>query len=745
MSDSRIPGLFRKTCAERIGTLVEHGFLSVNDADGLRDITGMLSPSVADKMVENVIGVFGLPFAVAPNFMINGRGYVVPMVIEEPSVVAGVAGAARLMRKARGISVASEESLLFGQVHLVGISDHEDSLQRLQAATAEIIAEANALQPKLISRGGGVRAVSFIRRVLRDGRAAIVAHLAVDTRDAMGANLVNTICEGIAPKMEVLSGGVAHLKILSNLSDQSLVTASITIPTSLLRLAEYSGEAVRDGIVLANELAIVDPFRATTHNKGIMNGVDSVAIATGNDWRAIEASVHAYASRAGQYAPLTDWHTKPNGDLYGTLTLPLKVGIVGGSLESNPAARTGLRILAVESAGELAQVMCAVGLAQNFAALRALATSGIQKGHMSLHARSVASSADVAPELFDEVVRRLIASGEIKQWKAIELADELAQELSVKRCYKPSDATAATGRAAGKMILFGEHAVVYGKHAVAFPILDAVTATCEASDQGVELAIPEWGVCVKFELHDDSLEGVAKILQLLLTRIVSGNAQLRLTVNSKLPPAMGLGSSAALATALARAIDTYYSLGLTAPQIDRHVFACEKISHGNPSGIDNTVAVFGQAISYSLQADPQSTPIELQQMPPLLIACSSRGGETIKQVRNVRALFESTPEQVAAIFEQIDLLSRAAVDLLLAGDLETLGAYMNLNHGLLNAIGVSTPELERMVCLARHHGAIGAKITGAGGGGSIVALCPDNLDSVEAAMNAAGYRTIRMI
>jgi len=397
-------------------------------------------------MIENVIGVFGLPLAIAPNFIVNGHDRIVPMVVEEASIVAATSHAAGMARATGGFSSSCTESLLVGQVHVCEIDDVDASLARIEANKGKLLALCNAVHPRLTERGGGVREIELRHLELPSGSDTIVAHLLVDTRDAMGANLVNTICEAVAPEFGRLCGGNVALRILSNLADRSLVTARVKYALSDLRSADFDEQTVRDRIVLASDIASVDPHRAATHNKGIMNGVDALAIATGNDWRAIEAGAHAYAASTGTYRPLATWSADENGDLIGEIVVPLKVGIVGGGLDANGAAALGLRISGVASATELAELMAAVGLAQNFAALRALATSGIQDGHMKLHARSVAASANVPDELFDDVVEELIADGDIKVWKAAEIV--------AGKQRRTADAHPA-GTAAGKVILLG--------------------------------------------------------------------------------------------------------------------------------------------------------------------------------------------------------------------------------------------------------------------------------------------------
>lgn len=742
MSDSRISEFYHQRVEDRLATLVERGFVEADDAALLQTAQGALPANIADKMIENVIGVFGLPFAVAPNVVVNGRNYVVPMVVEEPSIVAGISAAARLMRDP-GFVAHSDDPLLIGQIQLLDVTDPDKIIELLENAGEQLLQYANELQPRLQKRGGGTRSIEYRKFKLADGSWTIVVHIMVDTRDAMGANIVNALCEGLAPRLEALSGFPAGLRILSNLADRALVTAEVTLPLKSLRVPGYSAETVRDGIVMANNLALVDRYRATTHNKGIMNGVDAVAIATGNDWRAIEAAAHAHACRDGSYRALTCWTKTASGDLKGELTMPLKVGIVGGSLRANPAARVGLRITAVESANELAQLMCSVGLAQNFAALRALVTSGIQKGHMKLHARSVASAAGVPTDIFDQVVQGLIESGEVKEWKALELMEGLTLAKAPAATKMSTDASASSGTAAGKVILLGEHAVVYGRHALAVPIPDAMTAYCRHAGKGITLRIPDWGTVVSLDAEAGSVTGAGGILQLLLRRVDAAAEDLDFLVSSRLPVAMGLGSSAALATALARVLNTHLDLALTDDEINRLVFECEKLAHGEPSGIDNTIAVFGKPVLFSRQNTPPVQPLSLQQPLPIVIACSGTRGMTRKQVDGVRARYQKHTQLYEAVFDEIGRLSLAGADALMANDYDTLGAQMNVCQGLLNGIEVSTPEIETMLALARQNGAVGAKLTGAGGGGSIVALCPGTEADVTAALQTAGYATIQ--
>ena len=730
MNDSLISGFYRLDIRQRIERLEQRGLLSADDASALREGRHVLLPAAADRIIENVIGVFGLPFAIAPNFIVNGSGRLAPMVVEEPSIVAGLSFAAALASRNGGFQASCNESLLAGQIHVTNIADAGSAAASIDAAAQELLAAANAVHPRLGERGGGVREVEVRQLSLPDGDAAIVVHLLVDTRDAMGANLVNTICEAVAPRVAGICGGTVAMRILSNLADRSLATARVSYLAEQLAVDDLDGAAVRDAIVMTSDIAAADPYRAATHNKGIMNGIDAVAIATGNDWRAIEAGAHAYAGIDGQYRPLSRWSVGSGGELVGEIRVPLKVGIVGGTLAANPAAALGLRITGVESAAELAELMAVVGLAQNFAALRALATSGIQKGHMRLHARSLVAATGLAGDRFDEAVQQLIANGEISETRA----REIAARLEAKR---PQD-DEAMGTAAGKVILLGEHAAVYGKHALALPIAGAVTATVHES-ACLTLEVPDWKLSRAISPDADGVDSaVYRILENLGIR----GQRFMIRVRSALPRAMGLGSSAAFAVAIVRAFDRLLGLSLDDERVNDIAFDCEKLAHGNPSGVDNTIATFGRPMLFSKGESFQVEELQLGRRPPIVIACGHQPGITHEQVAGVRARFETQPAAYAAIFDQIDELSIAGAKSLVAGEYAQLGQLMNICQGLLNALGVSTPELERMVEVARQAGAAGAKLTGAGGGGSIVAACPGAVPAVVKALRSAGYSTI---
>jgi len=406
MVSSRQPGFYRLPIEERRRFAADA--LGISEEELTRALRlGGLEEQVADKVVENVIGTYALPLALGLNLKVNGRDYLAPMAVEEPSVVAAASHAAKLIRTGGGFQVKSDPSVMIGQIQLENVSQPERATQSLLDAEKQLIQLANQAIPGVVSRGGGARGIE-----VRDlGGGMLVVHLLIDCLDAMGANLVNTAAEATASRIAELSEGEIGLRILSNLCDRRLTHVAASIPVEALTTPERSGQEVRDGIVAASRFAERDPYRAATHNKGMMNGVDAVAIATGNDWRAIEAGVHAFACRDGQYRPLCTWRGSEEGALVGSLTIPLSLGIVGGSVRVHEAARLSIQLTGVESARELAMITACVGMASNLAALRALSTEGIQRGHMALHARSVAIEAGAEGSEVDIVATRIGEQG----------------------------------------------------------------------------------------------------------------------------------------------------------------------------------------------------------------------------------------------------------------------------------------------------------------------------------------------
>jgi hydroxymethylglutaryl-CoA reductase len=407
MVSSRISGFYRLPLSERHRVLSDRLELSAEEREALT--RGGLEREVADKMIENVVGAYTLPFAVGLNLQMNGRDYLVPMVVEEPSVVAAASNAARMIREGGGFTADSDEPVMISQVQLDEVPNGPAACEAVLAHKDELLKRADEAVPNLLRRGGGARGLEV--RDLGDGM--VVVHFLIDTRDAMGANLVNTVAEAVADRIAELTGGKVGLRILSNLCDQRCVRVRCSVPTRALSEDPAQGEAVRDGIVRASRFAEADPYRATTHNKGIMNGIDPVVIATGNDWRAAESGAHAFAARDGRYRPLCIWRKGDDGNLVGTMEIPLALGIVGGPARMHKGAAIGLKIAGVSSAQELAMLTACVGMASNMAALRALATDGIQRGHMALHARQVAVAAGAVGEEVELVAQTIHAEGKV--------------------------------------------------------------------------------------------------------------------------------------------------------------------------------------------------------------------------------------------------------------------------------------------------------------------------------------------
>ena len=423
-TDSRLPNFRSLTPAQRLEQVGKAAGLTAEDF-ALLTKPGALSVALADGMIENVIGTFELPMGVAANFLVNGRDVLVPMVVEEPSVVAAASFMAKLVRECGGFETSSSEPLMRAQVQVLGITDPFGARQALLRHRADILELANSRDKVLIGLGGGCRDIEVHVFPDTPRGAMVVMHLIVDVRDAMGANTVNTMAESVAPLVEKITGGSVRLRILSNLADLRLARARARITPEVLATKERSGEEIVEGILDAYTFAAIDPYRAATHNKGIMNGVDPVIVATGNDWRAVEAGAHAYASRTGHYTSLTRWEKDTSGALVGTIEMPMPVGLVGGATKTHPLARLALKILDVKSAQELGEIAVAVGLAQNMGALRALATEGIQRGHMALHARNIALVAGAVGDEVDRIAKRMADEKDVRTDRALALLKEI--------------------------------------------------------------------------------------------------------------------------------------------------------------------------------------------------------------------------------------------------------------------------------------------------------------------------------
>jgi len=414
---------YELTIEERLKTLKKAGDLNAEEIAALSGAAG-LTPAQADHMIENVVGTFALPLGIAQHFLVNGREVLVPMAMEEPSVVAAASFMAKLARAGGGFTASADAPEMIGQIQILDIDDLDAAAERLESAAGGLLALAEKADSLLVKLGGGPREI-VVRKIKESPIGPfLVLHLIMDVRDAMGANAINTALEQMTPTVERISGGRALLRILSNLADRRLVNASCAIPVKALAFNDFSGEDVRDRIIEAWAFAQADPYRAATHNKGIMNGVDAVVLATGNDWRAVEAGAHAYAAVNGRYTSLSRWSKGPDGELVGELEMPMAVGLVGGATKVHPGAAAAVKLMGVKTAAELAQVIVSVGLAQNLGALRALATEGIQRGHMALHARQVAIAAGAPEKWVAPIAEQMVKEKSIRVERALEILEE---------------------------------------------------------------------------------------------------------------------------------------------------------------------------------------------------------------------------------------------------------------------------------------------------------------------------------
>ena len=418
MGSSEISGFYKLTPAERLEKVKILAGLTEEEVKTTESMGG-LSLGQADRMIENVIGGISIPLGIAVNFLVNSKDYLIPMAIEEPSVVAAASHAAKIARVRGGFRSTSTPPVMIGQIQIVDVPDPIGAKGSILKKKGDILKVANDQDPILSKLGGGAKDLE-VKIIDTQVGPMVITELMVDCRDAMGANAVNTMAEAVAPMVEEISGGRVNLRILSNLATKRLVKSTATFEREAL-----GGEVVVDRIIEAYAFAAADPYRAATHNKGVMNGITSVVLATGNDTRAIEAGAHAYASRLGRYTTLTTWKKDDNGDLSGVIEMPLAVGLIGGATVSHPMARIAVKILGVRNANELGEVIGAVGLAQNLAALRALATEGIQRGHMRLHARNVAIMAGASGELIDRVAEAMVRERKVRADEAKRLLYEM--------------------------------------------------------------------------------------------------------------------------------------------------------------------------------------------------------------------------------------------------------------------------------------------------------------------------------
>ncbi len=420
MPSSQLSGFYNLSPAERLRLVKDFASLSDEEAQALQ-MTGPLDINLANRMIENVVGAIPVTLGIATNFLINGKDYLIPMAIEEPSVVAAASNAAKMARPKGGFTASATPPVMIGQIQVLGVPDPYGARMTLLSRKDEVLRKANEQDPVLVSKGGGAKDLRCKVLHTMAGEMVIV-ELLVDCRDAMGANAVNTMAEAVAPLIEDVSGGKVRLRIISNLATERLARAKATFTKSSL-----GGADVVDGVVNAYAFALADPYRCATHNKGVMNGITAVVLATGNDTRAVEAGAHSYAAFHGSYRPLTTWEKNQEGDLVGTIEVPMAVGLIGGATATHPIAKIAIKILGVRTATELAQVIASVGLAQNLAALRALVTEGIQRGHMTLHARNIAIMAGATGEMVDKAADIMVKERRVRMDRAKELLEGLSQ------------------------------------------------------------------------------------------------------------------------------------------------------------------------------------------------------------------------------------------------------------------------------------------------------------------------------
>ncbi len=719
---SRIPGFYRLPVERRLSYLARTFGLSEQQVQQLRSGSA-LRIEHAVNMVENAIGVHGVPLGVALNFLVDDVEYLVPMAIEEASIVAAASKAALMIRGGGGFRTEVDEPLMIGQVQVLDIDDLEQARQQVLARRGEIIEQANLANPRMVQRGGGVRDIET--RIVKGGDGVgdmLVVHLLIDVREAMGANMVNYAAEAAGPVIEKVTGGRVLLRILSNLADRRLARASFRLPFQVLTTGEMNGDEVARRMVEAGLFAENDPYRATTHNKGIFNGIGAAAQALGQDWRALEAGGHAYAARSGQYGSLTRYWIEDDA-LHGSIEVPMQVGVVGGALNSHPGVRILREICGARTSNELAGLLAAVGLAQNFAACHALSTVGIQKGHMALHARSVAISVGVPPEEVEAVAAEMIKRGDVKVTVAEEIYRDrvaAAQEETVEKGGLPIEAFAP-----GKVILFGEHATVYNYPGITAAIDIGMKVRIKQDEDGPRMLQPRFRQAFPVIESEQDFQLFGRAVDQALDLYGLQREPVAIEIDSELVPGMGLGSSAAFSAALCSAL-RIYKYGKGQINLERGLFEdvqkLEAIFHGHPSGMDAATVISDGVLWFRKGPPREIVPIHMPGALSGIIAIVEPGARTIDMVRSVRQSRDLNRKRVNRLLEEIGTLTTDAGIALGTGDAGEVGRLMFRNHELLARLGVSTPALEQAVETLIDHGVLGAKLTGSGGGGAVIAL-----------------------
>jgi hydroxymethylglutaryl-CoA reductase len=720
---SRIPGFYRLPVERRLAYLARSYNLSEKQLQTLRDGRA-LRIEHAVNMVENAIGVHGMPLGIALNFLIDDRDYLVPMAIEEASIIAAASKAALMIRQGGGFDTEVDDPVMIGQIQVLDLDHPEAAAEAVHASKEAILEQANLANPRMVERGGG--AFDLETRIVDGGDSVgsmLIVHLLIDVRDAMGANHVNTSCEAAGPLVETITGGRVHLRILSNLADKRIARAHFAMPFELLKSEEFSGEEVAKRMVEAYRFAFADPYRATTHNKGIFNGIGAVAMALGQDWRAIEAGGHAWAAREGQYRSLTEYWIE-EGALHGSIALPMQVGSVGGALSSHPGVRLLSRIAGVHDSKEIASMFVAVGLAQNFAACHALSTVGIQKGHMALHARSVAISVGVPTGKVEQVATEMIDRGQVKVSIAEEIFTRMQNEerdhAEEKQNGLPIEAWAP-----GKVVLFGEHATVYNYPGITCAIDIGLTIKIKQDNDGPRFLSPKFNQPFGAPESDRDIRLFTRAVDQALEMYKLQRDPIAIQINSDLVPGMGLGSSAAFSAAL---ISGLRSVGTDAGEVSstRDMFddvqSLEAIFHGHPSGMDAATVITDGVLWFRKGPPREIIPIHMQKPMAGLICFVQPGARTIDMVTRVRSSRDLNPKRVDSLLEKIGEVTSDAGIALGTGDEQRVGRLMLRNHELLARLGVSTRELDSAVESLVEKGALGAKLTGSGGGGAVIAI-----------------------
>jgi hydroxymethylglutaryl-CoA reductase len=737
LKTSRIPGFYRLPVEQRLAYLARSFKLSEQQVSMLRN-GNALRVEHAVNMVENAIGVFGLPLGLGLNFLVDGREHLVPMSVEEASIIAAASKAALLIRKGGGFHTEVDIPVMIGQVQVLDLKNMQEAIDALQIHKQEILDVANGASPRMCKRGGGMYDLeSHVIEGDQQMGAMLIVHLLYNVCEAMGANVVNEACEAAGPVIERVTGGRVNLRILSNLADRRLARANFKLPIEHLESYGFSGEEVALRMVEASRFAERDPYRAATSNKGVFNGICAAALALGQDWRAIEAGGHAFAARSGQYTSLTKYEYKENC-IIGTIELPLQVGWVGGAVNSHPGVKILREISGVSNSRELAGLLVAVGLGQNFTANMALCTVGIQKGHMALHARSVAISVGVPTEQVEFVTQEMIRRSEVKVSAAEEIYREMRQSSEP---YVVEEELPVTAFAHGKVVLFGEHATIYNYPGITTTIDKGLTVKISHDPDGPRFVYPHFKQVFPVPKTEKDIRLFSQAADHALGIYGLQNEPIAIKIESDLIPGMGLGSSAAFSVGLCTALRRYKHL-TQERKWDRGIFEdaqkLESIFHGTPSGMD-AATVISEGVLWFRKGPPREIlPIRVPTPATGLLCIVEPGARTIELVRLVREKRQRNRKKIDSIMERIGNITVDAGIALGTGDITEAGKLMFRNHELLAQLGVSTQVLDDAVELLLDRGVLGAKLTGGGGGGAVVALVEPDVQ-YELAQELAEY------